>query len=128
MKSSHKVTACAAAGIAMLITICAGARAKEQPMVTAYLTRNRLFDQCSAPSDDFRILQCYSYISGAIDGAAALAIDAGHAPPECPPNGVTKGQLKDIVLRYLKGHPEKRHLQAASLVIASVGEAFHCGW
>lgn len=42
------------------------------------------------------------------------------------PKGGTAGQIHKVVVRYLIEHPEKLHLQAASLSAAALSEAFPC--
>jgi hypothetical protein len=44
----------------------------------------------------------------------------------CFPGGVTHGQLRDIILKFLDNHPEKLHLAAASLAAHAFAEAFPC--
>jgi hypothetical protein len=41
----------------------------------------------------------------------------------CLDNGMNAGQMEDIVKFYLRDHPEKRHLEAAGLVIAALKES-----
>jgi hypothetical protein len=127
MKYSHKATAIAAA-IAMPATILAVGLADDQVTMEGYVNGNRLFKVCSATQNDFRYLECVSYITGVVDGTVAYAVDLGRPLADCPPQGVRTVQLTDVVRHYLKANPEKRHEQAASLVIASVTGAFHCVW
>ena len=44
----------------------------------------------------------------------------------CVDEGVLNSQISDVVKRYLTQFPEKRHHEAASLVLAAVQEAFPC--
>ena len=44
----------------------------------------------------------------------------------CIPNRVTDRQTTDVVVRYLKEHPEQRHYAAANLVAETLAEAFPC--
>jgi len=43
-----------------------------------------------------------------------------------PPEGVSGAQMADIFRLYLKNHPERRHEDAATLVLDSLAEAFPC--
>jgi hypothetical protein len=44
----------------------------------------------------------------------------------CMDVGVTSGQLRDVVIRYLEQHPEIRHHAGEELVETALFEAFHC--
>ncbi len=54
----------------------------------------------------------------------------GAAFPErrrsCIPENVTNGQVSDVVIKYLRDHPEERHILAAILVVKAMAEAFPC--
>jgi hypothetical protein len=40
---------------------------------------------------------------------------------------VTNRQVQDVVVNYLKAHPETRHQDARLLVALAIREAFGCG-
>lgn len=42
----------------------------------------------------------------------------------CMPEGVTVGQLADVIVKYLEDHPEKQHEMAYSIYIDAMREAF----
>jgi hypothetical protein len=44
----------------------------------------------------------------------------------CPPPGVTWEQGEDIAAKYLRDHPETRHLPADTLIITALKEKFPC--
>jgi len=44
----------------------------------------------------------------------------------CIPASSQAGQLKDIVVKYLRDHPETRHFEAYALVYVALGQAFNC--
>jgi len=44
----------------------------------------------------------------------------------CIPQTVTKGQLNDIVHRFLRGAPQHRDLPADVLVLLALGEHWPC--
>ena len=51
-----------------------------------------------------------------------------HATPTgiCLPQGTKNGQLADVLIKYLRDHPKKRHLQQAMLTIFAFRKAFPC--
>jgi hypothetical protein len=60
-------------------------------------------------------IQAYGYILGVFDALSGSFSSAGKQ---------TNEQLKDVVLKYLREHPEQRRLNAASLVGQAYKEAF----
>ena len=62
------------------------------------------------------------YALGYIVGAA----DAYGGEALCIPQTVTKGQLNDIVHRFLRGAPQHRDLPADVLVLLALGEHWPC--
>jgi hypothetical protein len=44
----------------------------------------------------------------------------------CAVDGVTTGQLVDVVVQYLKAHPEKRDFRAGGLVLFALRDAWPC--
>lgn len=108
-----KLTALAA--IAGFTTIAAAGLA-----ATAHATDsgNDLFAKC-ADTNSFYNGYCLGYVVAAVD---AWDADIGI----CLPDGVTKGQIKDVVIKYLVDHPDRRHYVAASNVNAALWTAFPC--
>ncbi len=41
-------------------------------------------------------------------------------------DGVTNGQVRDVVVKYLKDHPEERHFLASILAVKALSKAFPC--
>jgi hypothetical protein len=88
-------------------------------------TGNSLLELCES-KDVSEQAFCLGYVVGATD------VDSmdGAAFPErrrsCAPDNVTNGQQRDIVVKYLKEHPEERHILAAILVVKAMAKAFPC--
>jgi hypothetical protein len=90
-----------------------------------------LFNWCESwkpttiPIDDklWAAGSCRGYVSGVVD---ALLESTGGACVPYGQTGVTINQLVEVVKLYLKEHPEKRHLPASDLVIASMKDKFPC--
>jgi len=89
------------------------------------VTGNQLLEYCES-KDAFAQGLCDGYITGASD----IESMEGSAFPDrrrsCTPNTVTNGQMTDVVVKYLKDHPEERHMLAAVLVVEAVTKAFPC--
>ena len=69
---------------------------------------------------------CAGYIVSVHDTVATLAHWEGFAEYICPPEGVTSGQFRKVVVRVLNENPEKLHLNAGSLVLNALEGAFPC--
>jgi len=66
---------------------------------------------------------CRAYIVGVSDGIAMMQKDA---PLFCVPLDVDNNQKYSVVVKYLKDHPEKTHLQARRLILEATVNAFPC--
>lgn len=96
--------------------ICCSTPAFAQDSVVSYFKDgNQLLQNCDR-SSDFDQGICAGYVIGAVDG---LSAKVGKIP-----DGVTIGQMKDVIIKYLVDHPESRNSPAASLVYLAVLEAW----
>lgn len=77
----------------------------------------------TSPSDNMR---CYAFLDGLSEGISVMAIRDKTRKPFCIPAGVTKGQATDIVVKFLRENPERRHLDGTLLVVVSLHSAFPC--
>lgn len=91
------------------------------PAVADSTDGNDLYRQCTS-NGAVELVACHQYIIGAIDGIY-LASPDGQEPFILPPN-VKGEQVKDVVLRYLKDYPERRHWGAVVLVWNAMRSAF----
>lgn len=76
-------------------------------------TGNDLMQHCATAPDGF----CAGYIGGVIDSSHALF---------CFPPAVTKRQVINITIMYLRDHSEKLDMYAPNLVIRAMRAAFPC--
>jgi hypothetical protein len=70
--------------------------------------------QLSATSD------CIPYLRGLDDGARLVGA------PYCAPDSVTNGQSEEIVVKFIRDHPERAHLSTGTLFLAAMEKAFPC--
>lgn len=92
------------------------------PLQAASASGNDLYQNCQ--DDGVALAACVGYVTGIADAlSAGAAIDGWRA---CPSGEVTRGQLKDVVVRFLGVHPEWRHFTDASLVAHALSAAFPC--
>lgn len=92
------------------------------PPAQVYYTGNQLYDECQIEEP----MLCVAYIIGVAD-TVQDAVSAGSLPRfVCYNNRVTPQQLKDVVVRYLRAHPETRDRTAPSIIAVALREAFPC--
>lgn len=63
-----------------------------------------------------------AYIDGVTDAYATVG------PPidYCPPKGATYGEVRDVVCKWVKNHPEERQKAGALLVPVALSKAWPC--
>jgi hypothetical protein len=87
----------------------------------AYMSGNTLLVKCEGT--DLDQITCMAYIVGVADAQSGL-LGGGRLEPTTLPAGVQPGQLKAIVVKYLKEHPEMLHFEAAQLIYIALGRSF----
>lgn len=109
-------------------------RAADEQTVHAFLNGNLLLESCRDSTRGGANV-CLGYVQGAIDTILlfkGLAVRATQSDTPvlagwgCFPAGVTAGQGRDIIVRYLESHPERRHISGATQVYIALSEAFPC--
>ena len=96
------------------------AMAVPTPSFAYFIDGNKLYSECTQDASLF----CLGYIDGISDGLDLAR--ATNSRQQCAPVGVSAGQVKDVVVRYLYNHPESRNLEAGYLVVAAIGDAWNC--
>lgn len=118
--------------VATLLQAAAIAHAQPDARVstTRHLTfveGNQLHSWCSRQADGPSAM-CFGYIIGIADGMELIAgVADGDVRSVCyPADGVTLGQVRDVVIKYLADNPDKRHFPASYLVQNALSAAFPC--
>jgi Ssp1 endopeptidase immunity protein Rap1a len=96
--------------------------AQRQPEADAFLTGNQLYSYCNSELSNMRT-HCLGYIEGAVD---SVPPSSGGKTFFCVPKGVEAGQMRDVVVGYLRNHAESRHQLAAYLVLMALQQAYPC--
>lgn len=87
-------------------------------------TGNELLQSCENKSS-FEAGYCLGTVAGSYD--ALLVARAAIPGLFCPPSkGITNGQVQQIVTDFLEDKPSLRHLDATTLIIGAVSEAWPC--
>jgi hypothetical protein len=85
-----------------------------------WITGSTFLDHCSHELD-----WCLGYVSGVAD----TDVQFKEFVPQmafCPPSGITKGQLGEVAIKYLKAHPADLHLPSSALLLSAFKEAYPC--
>ncbi len=87
------------------------------PAAASFVDGNKLYSDCTTreASGDYAVntAVCLGYLTGVYDD---LELDRARAGQDSCSGGITAGQLRDVVTRYLRDHPRQRHWDAALLV------------
>ena len=104
------------------------------PVSAEAITGNDLLRECRRQESGSRAY-CLGLIVGAAQAAGLVRFIAPQPTPGetdfstlggCPPDGVTFGQTRDIVVRFLEQNPAKRHDDFVVLVLEALQLAFPC--
>ena len=90
------------------------------PRAALALTGNELLKRCE-DNDAVQRAFCVGYVIGVAD-----MVEEGPSGLICVATGVSNGQLSDIVVKFLRDHPERRHYSANSLVGVALMETYPC--
>ena len=91
------------------------------------LAGNFLFSSCNDADLSFAHGWCVGQVSGMADMIRLENRErATHYWQSCIPNDATNRQLTDVTKKYLKEHPETRHLDSTMLILMAFGRAFPC--
>jgi hypothetical protein len=89
------------------------------------MSGNFLLEQCAAPISESRLM-CTSYILGYVDATVMWNANASGIPICIPSEEVIARQIVDVVVKWLKAHPQDRDRAAAILVADALEEAWPC--
>jgi hypothetical protein len=82
---------------------------------TYFDTGNKLFEFCTEGDR----IKCLATVSGGWDMMTALGY-------ECQDKGVQRGQIADVVTKYMRENPHERHLPASFLIVLAGEKFFGC--
>lgn len=77
-------------------------------------------------NDLLRMMRGNNAEQAAAFGYVVGVSDALHKITLCVPNGVTVGQVNDVVLLWLDRNPQSRHFSADSMVVAALSPIWGC--
>jgi hypothetical protein len=92
--------------------------------VAGFESAGALLRKCRENSS-FSRSYCFAYLAAVADSARAYRVWIGSGDP-CLPGGLTLGKLADTFEAYLVANPSLTEAQAASVIVASLQEAYAC--
>jgi hypothetical protein len=111
------------------------------PLDSDAVTGNELQRSCSVVvermagrqvDEYYKAGHCIGYLEGFRSGASAersAQLTVTRATPEplyCVPDGVTNGQMAQVLMRYFQQHPADLHTDASFLLYFALMDAFPC--
>ena len=81
---------------------------------------NDLLVACVSP-EALRYGMCMGYISGLVDG-----FTVADKTVICIASGVTRGQLRDVVLNGIQSSPQGRNEEGYAVALLAIAKAFPC--
>jgi hypothetical protein len=72
------------------------------------------------------VIECTSYLSGALDQQTQMRAIYGTTPTICVPSGITKGQVAVVFVRYARQHSEQQKFIATDLVTSAMSSSYPC--
>lgn len=70
--------------------------------------------------------RCHAYLEGVSDTFEDSQGSAAPVTGICKPQGVTIGQFREVVLRYIRANPEARSEGGPRIVLAALRGAYPC--
>ncbi len=107
-----------------LIAVCLSLTVPADAAMTG--TGNELLETCKNESSMFSSGACLGFVQGVTEGLLLQAGTFKQKPLVCLPEGVTFGQMRDVVVKYLSEHPELRHYTGAQLTVLALANAWKC--
>lgn len=108
---------------ALAVVMPSSAQASE---ITSIRTGNDLMYACES-NNAFEFALCGGYLNGFLDGLGlGSAVRGSDKIGICWPAGFTNGQLRDVVLKYLRDNPGSRSVVASGLVYDALYKVWGC--
>jgi hypothetical protein len=129
MVASHFRFALLTVGI---LTSASGAPSQTRQS-TDNATGNDFYSLCTS-TDAFNRVRCVSLLEGFVSGNRIAYWEVGRRAKMngdrlrsfCLPDEATTGQIRDVVVSFLRDVPQARHMPSAALIHTSLERAFPC--
>ena len=105
----------------LLLSAAASGQEKDGPHV--WTSGTDLVAQCGNVQDQFSTGSCMGYVVAAAEIADSGRLKGYHS---CIPKNVSKGQLQDVVNKYLAKHKDQLDYIGYQIVVVALVEAYPC--
>ena len=113
--------------VAHLIIAC-GFLTMGTPALADFQTGNTLLEKCTTDKNQATYYQdnafCVGYSVAAFDMFDTWQLVTN--TKRCVNDGMTQGQIKDVLVSYLRTHPGERHEAASVIALVAFKDAFGC--
>jgi hypothetical protein len=104
---------------AVALILPASAFSQDDGTTASFKNGTQLYQACTAASDSEKLSFCIGYVMGVSDSLQSLHLT-------CSPKEATGKQVTDLVVGYLRDHPDARQFVAAQEVTLALVKAFPC--
>ena len=104
---------------AVALFLPTSAFSQDDGTTTSFKNGTQLYQACTAASDSQNVSFCIGYVMGVSDSLQGLHLT-------CSRKEVTGRQVIDLVVSYLRDHPDARQYVAAQEVTLALVKAFPC--
>jgi hypothetical protein len=116
--------------VLLLSLTCISSASGDLPSSPAYEQGNGLLSVCTTDEHyDTNFGMCLGFIDGVLNGAqlsGSGTCTTAAASHWCIPPEVTMGQIRDVVVKSLREHPETRHERSIILIANAMIAAWPC--
>ena len=107
-----------ALGIAASLLWITNALAQGYP-ISVTISGKAFYDRCNIPEDPQKQVYCLGYVAGTSD---VLNLTRS----VCTPEGIHTSQTLNVIVNYVRAHPERRDEPVSLLAGLALREAFPC--
>lgn len=108
--------------ILLVSTVAPGAIAAEVGDV-GFIDGNSLYEACLSKEETYTLV-CVDYIAGVADAQTDRV--PYNTAAFCIPNGVTKEQVRELVVDWMRANPAVRHMSASIQVTLALKAPYPC--
>lgn len=112
----------------LIASVILGSQALPSVAHSTFTSGNELYEQCTVEKGTnlyfTKMAECRGYVMGFVDLMEDM--QTVNKMSSCLPVGATAGQIVDVVVKYLREHPELRALPGSTMVFLSLKSAFGC--
>lgn len=91
---------------------------------SVFMTGTDLYSNCTGSAS--AQIDCLGYVSGVLDVTDDIVTDGLTDAKFCMPDGIKRGQVMAVAVKYLRDNPNLRAGSASKLVVMAMMKEFPC--